>query len=549
MSPLPPDEDRRLAALRASGLLDSDPEERLDRVTRLARRLFDVPVALVSLIDAERQWFISCQGLEMRETSRAVSFCTHALFCDEVMVVPDALADERFRASPLVAGPLGVRFYAGKVVREPGGERLGTICLWDFQPREWSAEDSAALGDLAILVEEYLVARWRDAQDLLRLYEHTVMQTSEPIAITRPDPSPFAAEILFANPAFCSLFGYSAEELIGARWGDFPNPLRSPDFVARLEVDLPAGYPCRGEGERRLRDGTEIFVEWRVAPIRNREGVISFLVWMVIDLTEHRRRERSLAEARDAAESSSRAKSEFLANMSHELKTPLNTILGFSEILAEGSFGPLNAKQEAYVANIQEGGRQLLAMISDLLDLAKIEAERLSLAMAEVDVGALLHDLGRRYAPVAERRGLSLSVEAEEEMPAVRADPRRLEQVLHNLLGNALKFTAAGGWVTVRAGCRREAPGAPRIRIAVADSGIGIRAEDQERLFHAFEQVDGSSSRRHPGSGLGLALARRIVELHGGRIWLESAGEGTGTVFTLEIPLKSGLAGGEGGTA
>jgi PAS domain S-box-containing protein len=544
MFPLASDEERRLAALRALGLLDEPSVERFDRITRLALRVLEVPVALVSLIEADRQWFISCQGLDLRETPREVSFCTHAILSDEVMVVLDAREDERFRDSPLVTGDLGVRFYAGKPIRDPGGNRLGTLCVWDFQPRRWTAEDGAALTDLAALVEERLVSGPQSTPELLRLYEYTMTQTSQPIAITRPDPDPFAAEVLFANAAFCELFDFTAEELIGARFKDFPNPICASGLGDRLRTDLAAGRPCRGEASRFRKDGREIHCEWRAAPIRNGQGEISFFVWMVVDLTEHWLRERELAEARDAAERGSRVKSELLANMSHELKTPLNSVLGFSEILADGTFGDLNTRQKLYVENILESGRHLETLLTDLLDLAKIEAERLPLELAEVDAGALISDLVQSYLPVAERRGRSLSVELEVRMPEVRADPRRLHQVVRNLLDNALKFTPLGGWVRVRGGCRREGTGASWLRIAVEDSGIGVRAEDQARLFQAFEQVDTSYSRAHPGAGLGLALSRRLVEMHGGRIWVESAGEGKGSTFLFTLPLagKEGSA-------
>jgi signal transduction histidine kinase len=170
-------------------------------------------------------------------------------------------------------------------------------------------------------------------------------------------------------------------------------------------------------------------------------------------------------------------------------------------------------------------------MINDLLDLAKLEAERLGLEPVELDLASLVHDLATSLAAAAEREGIDLALDQQPGMPAMRADPRRIKQVLSNLLSNALKFTPRGGRVTVRT--RWEDGG---FRVAVEDTGIGIRPADQERLFQVFELADASYTRSKRGSGLGLALSRRLVELHGGRMWVESAGEGCGSTFLFEIP-------------
>ncbi|HEV8579833.1 MAG TPA: ATP-binding protein [Thermoanaerobaculia bacterium] len=278
-------------------------------------------------------------------------------------------------------------------------------------------------------------------------------------------------------------------------------------------------------------DGSVRRVRSRSFPILDCEGRLHRVIGFAEDVTERWLQEESLREAKLATERANRAKSEFLANMSHELRTPLNSIIGFSELLADGTFGGLNERQAGYLDNMLASARHLLALVNDLLDLARIEAERIHLEPAELDLSSLIGDLVGSMAPLAEKEGICLALELEEALSVVWADPRRIKQVVYNLLSNALKFTSAGGRVTVRAGARDGG-----FRIAVADTGIGIRPEDRERLFQVFEQADSSSTRSKRGSGLGLALSRRLVEMHGGRIWAESAGEGKGSTFIVEIP-------------
>jgi len=245
---------------------------------------------------------------------------------------------------------------------------------------------------------------------------------------------------------------------------------------------------------------------------------------------QHARLFRELEEKGRELELASRHKSEFLANMSHELRTPLNAVLGYTELISDSIYGEVPEKIREVIARIDQSGRHLLGLINDVLDLSKIEAGQLTLSLADYSMKDLVQTVLVAMESLAAEKKLALKVDVGADLPRGRGDERRLSQVLLNLVGNALKFTETGD-VRVKAGLHDG-----QFRVAVADTGPGISAADQERIFEAFQQVDSSLTRKKGGTGLGLAIARRIVELHGGRLWVESA-PGKGSTFSFTVPV------------
>jgi GAF domain-containing protein len=240
---------------------------------------------------------------------------------------------------------------------------------------------------------------------------------------------------------------------------------------------------------------------------------------------------RELADKSRQLEAASQHKSEFLANMSHELRTPLNAIIGFSEVLMQRMFGELNAKQEEYLRDIYDSGRHLLSLINDILDLSKIEAGRMELELTDFDLPTAIDSALTLVRERATRRGLTLQKTLDERVGQVQADERKVRQVVLNLLSNAIKFTPEGGRIEIHA-----VPGDGSVEVSVRDTGVGIAPEDQEAVFEEFRQV-GASAAKQEGTGLGLALCRKFVELHGGTIWVTSA-VGAGSTFTFRLPVR-----------
>ena len=251
------------------------------------------------------------------------------------------------------------------------------------------------------------------------------------------------------------------------------------------------------------------------------------------EITERERAQREMREAKEAADTANQAKSAFLANMSHELRTPLNAVIGFSELLEQQIFGDLNDKQRTYVGNVLVSGRHLLQLVNDILDISKVEAGRMDLVYERTPIAGLVDIVRGVIGAVAVKRGIQLEVALPPQLPDVYVDPGRIKQVLYNLISNAIKFTPRGGTVklTARADARS-------LVVSVADTGIGIARADLPRLFREFEQLAQPNGTRPEGTGLGLALTRRLVELHGGRVEVESE-LGRGSTFSVHLPLKS----------
>ncbi len=240
---------------------------------------------------------------------------------------------------------------------------------------------------------------------------------------------------------------------------------------------------------------------------------------------------REIADKSAQLEAASRHKSEFLANMSHELRTPLNAIIGFSEVLAQGMFGAINEKQTEYLQDILESGRHLLSLINDILDLSKIEAGRMELEPADFDLPSAIENALILVRERASRHGIKLGSSIDKRLGMIGGDERKVKQVLLNLLSNALKFTPEGGQIDVAARLHDD-----RAEVSVADTGIGIAPTDQDTVFEEFRQV-GTADKKAEGTGLGLTLSRKFIELHGGKIWVQSA-VGRGSTFTFTLPVR-----------
>jgi PAS domain S-box-containing protein len=336
------------------------------------------------------------------------------------------------------------------------------------------------------------------------------------------------------NPAFSTTLGWSVEELLSVPFIDFVHPDDREATLREVARQTIAGEPViRFENRYRHQDGSWRILSWRSVP--QPDGL---MFATARDVTDVHQAQEILRAAKESADVANRAKSDFLAKMSHELRTPLNSIIGFSEILEAESVGPLSDKQHRYVANVLLSGRNLLQLINDILDLSKVEAGRMELLTAPLAVEEAIAQARELVGPLADKKGLQLDVAVAPALPPLLADPAKFKQIMLNLLSNAIKFTPEGGRVGMSA---RLLPGSGNgagplaVEVAVSDTGIGIAPENLERIFKEFEQVGSDPLKNSEGTGLGLALTRKLVQLHGGRVWVEST-PGLGSIFRFSMP-------------
>ncbi len=346
--------------------------------------------------------------------------------------------------------------------------------------------------------------------------------------------------IIDFNPAAERTFGYALSDAAGKKLADLIVPPSLREAHRRgLERYLETGEgPVLGkriEISAMRADGSIFPVELAITRVFL-EGPPIFTAYLR-DLTERKRHEeiqiRSLemqAENLRALEAN-RLKSEFLANMSHELRTPLNAIIGFAELMQDGIAGPVSAEQRTFLGDIVSSGRHLLDLINDILDVAKVESGKMEFHPEPVELGALIAEVSGLLGPAAAAKGIAVRTSVDGEVAGVIADAIRLKQVLYNYLSNAVKFTPGGGKVEVRA----QPEGEDRYRIEVEDTGIGIKREDLERLFETFHQLDSGLTKKHAGTGLGLAVTKKLVEAQGGEVGVRSE-LGKGSVFHAIFP-------------
>lgn len=371
-----------------------------------------------------------------------------------------------------------------------------------------------------------------EALQAIRYMQERQRQAFDTYAIISTTDS--AGIIIDTNEKFCKISGYTREELLGNNHRIVKSSRHSNELYSELWDTISSGKTWQGEICNRAKDGHLYWVQTSIVPFLDKNGIPYQYISIRTDITLQKSVELALLDARDAAESASRAKSEFLASMSHELRTPLNAILGFSQLFTMDTQLPDETREDA--REIERAGQHLLALINDMIDLARIEAGKLSLSLDPVQIKDVLKDSLSLVDSLANKRGIRLiELACSNQDVTVQADHLRLRQVLINLITNAIKYNCPKGTVSLSCTLNND-----KVRISVVDTGNGIPADKQARIFNSFDRL-GAERGHIEGTGIGLVITKRIVEAMGGEIGFESS-VGLGSTFWVEFPLATNIA-------
>ncbi|UGV41433.1 PAS domain S-box protein [Methanococcoides orientis] len=542
------------------------------RIVDQMAKVISVPAGLIMKVDPPQiEVFLSSATEDNPYEKGERADLNTGLYCETVMkqrrqlLVTDALKDTEWNHNPDIE--LGMIYYLGFPIEWPDGEIFGTICVLDTKdnPKATSYSElifefkEAVETDLHVVLQlskrEQLVERLQDQSNHLQqiVTERTakLQKAYEDLTITYEElkgsenkfrtlfenandaiyVTDLNGQFLEVNQVACDQLEYTRSELLHMN----PQDIDSIDDVAQVEARinqlLQHGHAFF-ETVHNRKDGSTIPVEVNIRLIdyMGKKAILG----ISRDITERKINEFLLVE-KAKAEATARAKSEFISTMSHEIRTPLTVIIGYADLLGMQSFGTLNKEQESYVQNILESGTHLLALINDELDLSKIEASKMELYIEEVSIPDIIDDVRTKLMPLTLSKNIDIRTNVNPDIVTIKADKMKFKQILYNFVSNALKFTPEKGTITIKT-----RPMNNMIQIDVIDTGIGISEENMKELFQPFKQVSNFETREQHGTGLGLTLVKKIVELHGGEVLVESeVGKGSTFGFTMPIDPES----------
>lgn len=527
--PQPANETSRIASLDSFRVLDSECEATFDEIAELASQICQTPIALISLVDRDRQWFKSRVGLDATETPRDVAFCAHAInFPDDILEVPDARLDARFAANPLVTSAPNIRFYAGAPLVATDGAALGTLCVIDEKARTLTAGQRSSLQVLArqamaqLELRKRIIIQQEEAASQIELKNIDIDQRNA-MLMAGIDLTGFLGldyTFRFVNGPYLEYWQKSTSEIIGLPVArlvgtDTFDQVIKPmlDRCARGEsVSYEAELDFPGKGKR--------YCSITYSPALNRFGDIIGIVFRTHDIDHLKRTERTLQASVQKLVDLTASQQQFIYILSHDLREPLNTISNFSTLLQTDFSGELSPPAQRFLGFISSGANRMKRLIDDLTQFVRLE--NTAVAWEECDLNTILAAVLADLDDTIRREAATVRAPA---LPVIKGRASLIRLLLQNLVANAIKFHAANTPPVVEISV--QSIGA-EWQIAVRDNGIGIEERHLSSLFMAFRRLN--SQKEFAGTGIGLAMAKKIAEMHGGRVWVTST-RGAGSEF------------------
>src|SRR3989344_5302487 len=572
-APIPENEKERLLSLHKLGLLDTKPEERFDRITRTATRIFNVPISTLTLVDSKREWFKSVCGIDQKEVNRAISFCGHALLANEVFVIPDTTKDKRFSDNPMVIGKPYIRFYAGVPIINADGERIGVFCIKDIKSRRFSKDNEEMLKNLAAWAELEINSRnlslalteerktraklenqalelenakiaarnvledldiEKSRVEIARAKEKAIlMSIGDGIIATDEKGS-----ITVINKVAEKLLDIKSEKVIGKVFSEVllledekgvSIPLQKRPISMALAGTTTTTTTTAGSAYYYARkDKTKFPVAIMVTPIILDEKIIG-AIEVFRDITQEKEIDK--------------AKSEFVSLASHQLKTPPTAIKLLTERMLSGKTGKLTEKQKEYLNDVYSENQRSIELVNALLNVSRIEMGAFTIQLSEKNICAVVQSVIYELKSAIDKKQLRLEEIHQQKNISLLIDEPLFRMVLSNLVINAVNYTAEGGTIHIecKEGNKGEALGGKLLAensfvVVVSDTGYGIPKNQQNKLFTKFFRADNAREKHTDGTGLGLYIVKSILDNSGGSIWFTSE-ENKGTTFYVVIPM------------
>jgi len=514
----------RLEKLYSYNILDMEPEDRFDDLSKLAASILDVPICLITLMDADWQVFISNVGTDMKGNHRELAFCKYCVVQENILEIEDTTKDDRVSGNPLVLNEPHLRYYIGAPLIDKDGYIIGTVCGYDLQPRQMSDFQKEALIQITSTIMRLIQLRKVDLDQ--KKYKGIFNLSQNILCILSKDG--FLKEF---NPAISEMLGTDRSTLLSTKFSNWVHPEDLKIYHQLIEFsnaeEVKTGIIFR------LMNAQNSFttIQWSYYF----DPQFSIMVMSGHDITETISRQSALEKAVNQAEEAIKMKDQFLSDMSHEIRTPLASIVGFNELLTSSDLSP---QQKSYSEAVDIAAEHLINIVNEVLDVYKLDAHEIALDPAPESLSEILEKIQKLFLLKATSKKINLILNLDNRIPEkLNIDRTRLTQIICNLTSNAIKFTSQGS-VTIRAELKSTENDAVRVKISIEDTGIGIDPSRQAAIFDRFTQESGATWKQYGGTGLGLSIAKQLVELHSSELLINSE-LNQGTTFSFVVDFTT----------